>query len=420
MAEQPTYIFLPEDQCLSESQLFDYIDGKLKASEMHLAEKHILSCGFCSDALEGLEKVKSRDKVASFIPFSKEKEKEEKPKVIPLNPNRKYFAMAAAVVLLVALTFVMKITFNNEPGNAKMADLVQKDSIAAPQKENAPVYRKADPVPNEQQEINGIISDNKPGDSKTGPVADKRTIMQSPAPAPKLHDVTAKKTTEEPKTAGDGEDQDDFVNIVDAKAAPEQDKYYDANNKDLAKQEIRAEDQQQKKAKAPVAVKNADTKASGEKNVLDESTNIPMVTTTESTQAKGASTGTFSGGTSPNYTRTPQSTTTNAAPASGSSVNVTVTDSVSGPAVNEKEVQGNLSYENGVKMLNSGQAAASLAMFDKVLDDPDHPHYLDAKWKKAEALIQLKRIDEAKTLLNELAAKPGKYQQKAKEKLKSL
>jgi hypothetical protein len=79
-----------------------------------------------------------------------------------------------------------------------------------------------------------------------------------------------------------------------------------------------------------------------------------------------------------------------------------------------------LSYENGNKMLAAGQATAALALYDEVLKNPSHPHFQDAQWKKSEALLQLKRIDEAKKLLNEIAAKPGKYQAQAKEKLKTL
>jgi uncharacterized protein (UPF0147 family) len=427
MAKQPTYIVLPEDTCLSQSQLFDYIDGKLSSAEMHMAEKHLLSCGFCSDALEGMEKIKSRDKVAAFIPFSKEEEK-EKPKVIPLHPNRKYFAMAAAVVFLVAITFLMKLAFNNSPDNQKMADRVHKDSwSAAAPLENKPAYRKEDSVSNLPSDKSVLASGEK---NDAAAAAGPGNNRSNAAPSPVMHnafpepDAAEKAPVQAREENADGDDADNFANVVDAKVAPEKDKradYY-ASDKELAKQEQSRVADQQKKANAQTESKNADDNANAKVVTLDEVQQDAATPQKIVTQSNGTSVSPSDG----KYTWTPatgsSTTISNTAvpPGTTSGTISAVTDSTSVMAGSETEAQGNLSYENGVKMLNAGQAAASLAMFDKVLQDPNHPHYADAKWEKAEALIQLKRTEEAKTLLNELAAKPGKYQQKAKDKLKSL
>ncbi|HET6992757.1 MAG TPA: hypothetical protein VFJ43_15595, partial [Bacteroidia bacterium] len=79
-----------------------------------------------------------------------------------------------------------------------------------------------------------------------------------------------------------------------------------------------------------------------------------------------------------------------------------------------------LSYENGVKMLNAGQASASLVLFDEVLKNPNHHYYQDAQWEKSLALIQLNRKAEAKILLEEIVKKGGKYKSQAEAELKKL
>ena len=101
----------------------------------------------------------------------------------------------------------------------------------------------------------------------------------------------------------------------------------------------------------------------------------------------------------------------------------TQADSVSSPRLYRNlatDEDLDLCYENGLKMLDSGQAAASITFFDQVLANPAHRYFEDAQWKKAEALLKLNRNDEAKTLLNEIVKTGRKYKPQAKEKLKKL
>jgi hypothetical protein len=421
MADQHTYKFLPEDKCLSESQLFDYIDGKLKASDMHFIEKHILSCGFCSDALEGLEKVKHRDKVAAFIPSAANKEeKKEEPKVIPLNPNRKYYALAAGLVLILGITLFFRLSRSDEFAESKMADRGNADSISVIT------------TPEKQPDLeNGIVRSDSPSSSSVASgEADKRSAnsdqtlkkalsTEGPpgyfdiapstdaqySPAPKMADesiVLADKNT-------DGDVADDFVNIVDQKAAAEEtvgaDDTKDGSAARLEQQQVLAE----KKNKLTNRSKDLDFKKAEKPQLAKEDMPVTLTNT--------------SGGT-PYSTNAPTNVpadnmTVPASTGTASGSVFTMTDSVM-TTKSQSERELDLSYENANKMLASGQATASLALYDEVLKNPAHPHYQDAQWKKAEALIQLKRIEEAKKLLNEIAAKPGKYKELAKEKLKTL
>jgi hypothetical protein len=421
MADQHTYTFLPEDQCLSESQLFDYIDGKLKATDMHVVEKHILSCGFCSDALEGLEKVKDRSKVAAAIPLAPaEKKTKEEPKVIPLNPNRKYYALAAGVVLVLGITFFLKIFTSGDLSENKMADLTKKDS--------APVPTEIGPGHNKDLTIAGdsLID---PNDNRAA-VAKEELREEKPARVEESYYVTAEsdgdfsagapmsapKATDPPVMDKNIQDETNNFevnkNVPDANVQDDQMVRADVQGrKDVAKKP----EQKQKDGKyAPAAAEK-----SNEQELVTLKENVSQTTTAPAPSVNATGATTYSSneptvlsptGATPSYTWT--------GPASGSTVTVSDSTTVYTVVNNDRELD--LSYENANKMLAAGQAAASLSLYDKVLTNPAHVHYHDAQWKKAEALLQLKRIDEAKKLLGEIAAVKGKYQEQAKAKLKTL
>lgn len=418
MADQHTYKILPEDKCLTESQLFDYIDGKLKASDMHFIEKHILSCGFCSDALEGLEKVKDRRKVAAFIPTDavvEDEEKKEKPKVIPLNPNRKYYAIAAGAVLILGISLFLKLSTSNDLAESKMAEVTnnkksdsavlmpakdaQDKSIVAfvpdSLKKETDSRKKTE---NQQGPASGEVSKPDYFTMKATDEAEAADQSVVAPPAPKVQEpVQADKL-------GDMDDGEDFANVVDAKTPEEE---------QLAKTETAKE----KPGKFTLAEKKNAANRSDNDNKQDQSkdkvgvasADVPVTITQPATLTP----------TSGSYTyQQPASTGTTTPIVSGGYVFAT-TDSMS-TIVTKSERDLDLAYENANKMQAAGQTTASLALYDEVLKNPTHPHYQDAQWKKSEALIQLKRIDEAKKLLNEIAAKPGKYKVQATEKLKNL
>jgi len=47
-------ILKPHPGCLSEAELFQYVEGKLSADAIRRAEEHFSDCEFCSDALDGI------------------------------------------------------------------------------------------------------------------------------------------------------------------------------------------------------------------------------------------------------------------------------------------------------------------------------------------------------------------------------
>jgi|GEM_PF-1024679 len=63
--EQLTHIFEPS-ACLSPRQLKGYASGKMVHEECHAVEVHLLSCPFCSEAVEGLKAANSPAAIAAM------------------------------------------------------------------------------------------------------------------------------------------------------------------------------------------------------------------------------------------------------------------------------------------------------------------------------------------------------------------
>lgn len=109
-----------ETDCISEQTMFDYIDKKLSAKECHVVEKHLLHCDLCTDALEGLELLRNRDRIrlinqkilepqlmrASASIAAKEA------KVISFN-YKVVLSIAASILLLIGSVFFFK-QLNNQ------------------------------------------------------------------------------------------------------------------------------------------------------------------------------------------------------------------------------------------------------------------------------------------------------------------
>src|ERR1035437_7511790 len=133
MSEELKYkIYSPTD-CISEQTMFDYINNKLNAKEQHLVEKHLLNCDLCSDALEGLELLKNRNRIATI-----NQKINERLISIPKKGNKIIFfnfktitSIAAAVALLIGGVFLFNQFTSKEMKESDVAEL-KKESPPPP------------------------------------------------------------------------------------------------------------------------------------------------------------------------------------------------------------------------------------------------------------------------------------------------
>jgi hypothetical protein len=110
MSDSLKHKIFTETDCISEQTMFNYIDKKLSAKECHVVEKHLLHCDLCSDALEGLELVKNRNRVSVINQQVNQRINEsvavaaKETKVVSFN-YKLVLSIAASVLLLIGGVF---------------------------------------------------------------------------------------------------------------------------------------------------------------------------------------------------------------------------------------------------------------------------------------------------------------------------
>lgn len=165
MSEKLNNIYHPS-ACLSQQQLFDYIDNKLDKHQRLVFEHHLLDCELCSDAMEGLSMLKNREIAftaseklkAEFISADK--------KIISINWfERNYKLMAAASVLLLIGfgIYFFQVVSNKDAQVAevitqKPISEIEKNVGAIESKKNTPITEPA--IDNETASTPKIIEKN--------------------------------------------------------------------------------------------------------------------------------------------------------------------------------------------------------------------------------------------------------------------
>lgn len=134
MSKEINHIIFSPTDCLSEKMMFDYIDNKLTPKERHLMEKHLLDCEFCSDAMEGLELLKNRNRIKIVNQQIDEKvlpSTSNETKVVRFN-YRLITSIAAGLLLLVGGVFFFNNFVNKSMKEASVAELKQTNPSFSP------------------------------------------------------------------------------------------------------------------------------------------------------------------------------------------------------------------------------------------------------------------------------------------------
>ncbi|MBI3512019.1 MAG: zf-HC2 domain-containing protein [Bacteroidetes bacterium] len=422
MTDRPSYHHLPDDPCIAEEKMFRYIDGKLSPEQMYEVERHAVDCAFCSDAIEGLQRVSERDRVGAYLTETGtgESAAETGAKIISMTDRRPlYYAVAAGLVLITGIgIFMHNISNGSEKPNqladnnsqkliSPLGDVTKKDSVAKVsdlEKNNSATVNTALDSLQGQPENKLARVDQYPhasgiaasGADAGGPSGRGSTVMHA-----------EEKSTDIPAETEQSNSQNEMV-LMDTQSDEQR----------MILEENVANDK--KETEAVKAKDNDDQVAGGTstnyKSHNDRSKQSSVANDAPSVPASNANVVTVNG--------------TNSDSA-GVANNISVVNAeVSADTVSNEQQQKyplkesdkdiELSYGKGVQLLNAGDAAGSLVFFDDVLKYPAHYNFADAQWEKSLALIQLKRTDEAKALLNEIVKGGGKYKALAEEKLKTL
>ncbi|MDQ3191114.1 MAG: hypothetical protein M3Q58_05935 [Bacteroidota bacterium] len=105
--------FYSDSDCISEQDMFDYLDNNLSPIQMHSAEKHMLECEMCSDVMEGLSLVNNRNKIdetKKLVDLKTQIIESKNGKVLSLwNAHKAKFAIAASILLIIGLTGIINL-----------------------------------------------------------------------------------------------------------------------------------------------------------------------------------------------------------------------------------------------------------------------------------------------------------------------
>lgn len=432
MADLHTYRKLPSDPCLSEEKILAYIDGDLSVAEQHACETHMADCAMCEDALEGLALVKDRSRLAA--PLKTETTPAEG-KVIPLHqPNRKvWYAVAAVLVLILGSTFMLNIISEDGAESTNMAynSEVQMDSTSAAPgegyKDGDVSLERSDCLKNSTAEVpatDGPMESEKKSYSVTVTEANGAMEEQPLSPPTALEAEEDFFVNSERVVADEVADGDKAIDNLQAK--PEA----IVVSKDQAE---KTEDlKQENKEKKNTLLDFADGVAGGTKKRAEvKSKQDGYVDDNRNVGGQTAPAGNNTNNTVVGNTNAQPETQSQQVVTSGTASYDIVSDSVA--LVTLSEVSANsptdtaavsdqleLSYQNGLSMLNAGQTSNAIVMFDKVLTNKNHARYEDAEFQKAKALIKANKKEEAKTLLKEIEVKKGKHAVEATELLKTI
>ena len=157
-------IYNPTD-CLSEKILFDYIDNKLNQKERHIVEKHLLDCEMCSDALEGLELVKDRNRITLIKEaINKRISESAKKEAVVISFNYKIaFSVAATIALLiVGVFFFNKINLKEASMSGDLAQLKENESSPPPPPSSEAESRTAITESTDESGAISTVSESEP------------------------------------------------------------------------------------------------------------------------------------------------------------------------------------------------------------------------------------------------------------------
>lgn len=379
------YNVLPEEPCLEQGELFDYIDGKLGNRENHRVEKHLLECEMCSDALEGLSLVENRDSVVFH-------EGKPKGRIITMHTGWK-IAMAASVVLLMGLFFLMNriekegvqiFSEHFTPAKTDTAsqlqvskDTIDKPTIATNSKDERSL------VKNTEDKETIIVTQQQ--------LADVVTIEPSPEPAP---------VPERMENAAPSSDSDEMV-LEESSASEREDKNEDIVSGSYPQEKTRDN------AK-PSAKKRMKSKTSSEASspaAAAESRTLSKMSFTDST-------------TSAAYEADKKDAVDKYNTGKYEQASVAFEETLKN-SPNDKEAL----FLQAVSLLGTKEKAnarKAITNLDKLIASGDANYKESARWYKSLALVKLNKKKDASRILKEIIGMNGTYKVQAENLLKDL
>lgn len=348
-------IFEPTS-CLSEETLQAYAAGKLSPEEKHHAEKHMADCPMCADAAEGLGYMKHPEKLTTYVnainaEIDARIRPKQKPFIFRIKPA---YSIAAAVILLIGITYFLNISFFNLKHDHAVAEQFTEE-INTADNQMVPVPPPVDEAFVETQE--------KESDSKTQKDIPEHSEKHETEVA---QEAETKITDTKNEDSGTGDDE-----VFASEALPETDP-----EQELSKENVSESENEEAEA-ALNDLQNRLKQDAREKEKTDKGK-------TEKDKFL--------------FGKTRSSSETDDHPA-------------------EDPEEGNATYEQAVKFYKAEAFDKAAEIFDRLRAEKNNPHQFDAAWFRALIYKARDKKAQARELFKEVARSDSKFSEKAKQEL---
>lgn len=356
-------IIFSKTECPSSDIILKYIKRELTSEEQHGVETHLTDCQICSDELEGFLLLKNKDKLNKTVAALNLKiENRIKKSVTPHRMRiKKFYAIAASIILLIGSTFIISQFFNKSYENLAENEVSKTKQI--------------------NEEENSIKSTYKSEKSE-------EVIKEVNTPTANKNNQTKKENVK----------QDLISNNSISKG-----KNFDMdNNEDEELNTTSIDTNLYKNADISIEISMADVddvindteKNKQEKDKLDNVSGNNVFAASER-----SSVSLF------------KKNKNNKSAAAGVETN-------NYPA--EKQVENSTDiYNKGYNLFQNKKYSEAIPLFDSVLTI-NQQYTAEAEWHKALSLIHLNKNEQAKVILKKIIETNGKFATQANEKLKEI
>lgn len=359
----------PNNRCLSLPQLQAYFKGNMSPEEKRFVEEHVLSCSLCSAALDGF----------SMAPFTQTELDKSKVNVIKRKnigfSTRQY--MLAVVIAIVAMG-VWLLQVENRKSKDENKDESSQSLVHSPKLNPEHGTLNAEP---ETKKDNQIVPDKEIAELVKSPIKTTNDLAHFGKKDPSALMMPQKEIIEvtlNNSAVGDKKEivihsskPDTFIH--DLKITAWKELYYTDLTRDPSK--------------------HTDAKFENKDNKTPEPDDLTYITTAEILEKA-----------LDNFSKN----------------NFTNALKLFNVLIKYEPKDVNALFYASVCYINLNRADDAMVYLDHILEDPTCSFYEEAQWEKAQALIQLKKLDEARALLEKIVATDKFYAKRAGELLTKM
>ena len=403
MKTEINHIF-KQSSCLTQYEIERYVSGTLSENELRKVELHIADCPMCNDEIDGYSLLHDKNNLPFVIAELNERidKKISEKKVIPLISHRKktikrFISIAASLILLLGAGFVINFYINNAEKN-----LSENSAPGQNTEENAIIVKSAEEKNTASDETAGTKTEIQ--DTKT--VNNDKTVesVHNQADSKILHEESAENT-------GDSEELSDVEQENDEEIASDN----EAIDKTEAENSFTEETKPENKDIVIAGLeKNMKLKSKAKKtSVNDQPSGNISFTTTRGVNVKNDKKSNKKE--IEKYKSLRESALL--------SYSMKIYDEALKDFNSYLKYKPNdyeIRYKAGISYYNLQKYDNAIFQFNKVIGEGINKYIENAEWYKAKSLLKLGKNAEAKTVLNKIIVKNGKYQNQALDLLNSL